>query len=132
MATNTAGTVARELSFQAIHYLRLDIDEASGVGPFTIGVIPAGSVILKPISGVQVNVAFSGTSPVLDIGTAANDDLYGTDLDLDAAVDFVPLDEAVTMKVAVDTELIATIDLDTPAGAEDGAATIIIAYCPDI
>lgn len=131
MATNTAGSTARELSFQAVHFLRYNIDEVSGAGPFTIGTIPAGSLILKPISGVQVNVAFSGTNPVADIGTTDNDDLYGTDLDLDAAVGFVPLDEAVSMIVAVDTTLTVTLNLDTPVAA-DGTGVVVIAYIPNL
>jgi hypothetical protein len=131
MATNTAGSTARELGFQAIHYLRLRLDEADGAGPHTIGTIPAGSLIIKPISGVQVNVAYSGTNPVADIGTTSNDDLYGTDLDLDAAVGFVPLDEAVSMVVAADTTLTITIALDTPVG-NDGQLDVIIAYAPNI
>lgn len=131
MATNTAGSVARELSFQAVHYLRLRLDEADGAGPHTIGTIPAGSLIIRPMSGVQVNVAYSGTAPVADIGTAANDDLYATDLDLDLAVAFVPLDEDVSLVVAVDTTLIITINLDTPVG-NDGQIDVIICYAPNI
>jgi hypothetical protein len=131
MATNTAGSTARELGFQAIHYLRLRLDEADGAGPHTIGTIPAGSLIIKPISGVQVNVAYSGTAPTAGIGTAANDDLYGTLMDLDDAVTFVPLDEAVSMVVAVDTTLTITIALDTPV-ANDGQIDVLIAYAPNI
>lgn len=127
MATNTAATNARLYHTDQVHYLAKDFTFADDGSVLSLGYLPAGAVIIKPMSGVAVHVAFNaGTTNVLDIGTAANDDLYGTDLAL-GSIAFVPLDEAVSMTVAVDTLITATVDL-TGTAASAGSATVIIAY----
>jgi len=133
MGTNTAAAPGAQLYHTAqIHYLRKDFTFANTTAvPLHVGVVPAGSVILKALSGVDVQVAFTAaTNHRMDIGTPANDDLYGTDLALET-IAFVPLDEAVTFKVAVDTTIIATPDL-TGATNTAGEGTVIIAYIPDL
>lgn len=131
MATGTAGTTARELPFQAIHFLRVDFTFADALDVITIGTIPAGSVILKSISGVHVSEVFdAGTNNRLDIGTTSNDDLYGTDLSL-LSLGPVVLDEAVSYHVSADTTLTATVDV-TGTAATTGVGQIIIAYVPDL
>lgn len=132
MTTNTAGTAAHEGSFAAIHYIRYNLIETSPAS-FTIGILPAGSVILPMLSGVFVNVLFSGTSPTLDIGITGSTTLYASALDLDAALGYVTLDEISgdILKVLVDTPLIATFVADTPTTGI-GDATIIIAHCPNL
>lgn len=131
MATGTAGSSARQMSFQAVHYLRKGFTYADDGSVLTVGVIPAGAVILKPISGVHVKTVFNaGTNNYLDIGTSADDDLFGTDLALGAAT-FVPLDEAVGgYVVAADTTITATVDL-TGTAATTGEGEIVICYIPD-
>lgn len=132
MATGTAGTVARQFHTQQIHYLRKSITYADDGTTVTIGTIPAGSLVLKPISGVAVTTVFNaGTTNVLDIGpsTDSGTDLWATDLAL-GTLAFVPLDEAVTSLVSVDTIVQAAVDL-TGTAATTGAAEIIIAYIPD-
>lgn len=132
MATNTAGTVARNFNKQMIHYLRKGITFADDGTTVTVGVIPAGSLIIKPISGVAVTTVFNaGSTNVLDVGpsTDSGTDLWATDLAL-GALAFVPLDEAVTLLVSVDTVVQAAVDL-TGTAATTGAAEIIIAYIPD-
>ena len=127
MATNTAATNARLYHTDQVHYLAKDFTYADDGSVLSLGYLPAGAVIIKPMSGVAVHVAFNaGTTNVLDIGTAANDDLYGTDLAL-GSIAFVPLDEAVSMTVAADTLVTATVDL-TGTAATTGSATVIIAY----
>jgi len=78
-----------------------------GVAVKTDGMIPAGSLIIKPMSGFQVNVAFDG-SAVVDAGPTSNDDLWATDL-ATGTITFVPFDEAVTMYVSEDTDVIFTM-----------------------
>ena len=132
MATGTAGTAARQYHTQQIHYLRKSITFADDGTTVTIGTIPAGSLVLKPISGVAVTTVFNaGTTNVLDIGpsTDSGTDLWATDLAL-GTLAFVPLDEAVTNLVSVDTIVQAAVDL-TGTAATTGAAEIIIAYIPD-
>lgn len=131
MATGTAGTAARDYGKQMIHYLRKSITYADNGTTVTIGTIPAGSLILKPCSGVAVNVAFNGgTTNTLDIGasTDSGTNNFATLLAL-GSIAFVPLDEAVTMLVSVDTVVQAYVV--STAGASAGAAEIIIAYIPD-
>jgi len=130
MATNTAGTTARENATQQVHYIRKQITETSATTG-VIGTVPAGSVFLAPISGVAVNVVFSGTNPTVDIGITGTTQKYASALDLDAALGFVPFDVAVSQKVSVDTQLIYTLVLDTPTTA-DGDAEIVICYMPSI
>lgn len=120
---------ARRYSQQMVHYLRKDITYADAGVAKTVGVIPAGSVILKPASGINVTTAFnsSGTD-LIDIGTSANDDLYATDL-AGQTVGFAALDEAVDMYVSADTTITATYS-QSVADATEGAAQVVIAYIP--
>jgi hypothetical protein len=136
MATGTAGTVARQFHTQQVHYIRKGIVFGDNGVAKVIGTIPAGSQILNTISGVFVTTAFNaGTSNVLDIGTTANDDLYGTDIALGTKA-FVALDEAATATdvntwyVAADTTFTCTPALAGTA-ATAGAAEVVIAYLPD-
>lgn len=131
MATNTAGTVARQPHTQVISYLRKGFTYADDGTVLTVGVLPAGAVILKPISGVHVKTVFNaGSTNVLDVGTSANDDLFGTDLSLGTAT-FVPLDEAVGDYVlTADTTITATVDL-TGTAATTGEGEIVICFVSD-
>lgn len=131
MATNTAGTVARNYNKQVVHYLRKSIVFGDNGIARTVGVIPAGSLILKPGSGVHVTTVFNaGTTNTLNIGTSADDDLFGTLLALGTA-NFVPLDENVGgYLVASDTTITATVVLSGTA-ATTGAGEVVICYIPD-
>jgi hypothetical protein len=121
---------ARQYPAQLVHYLRKSLaytDSAAVV----VGTIPAGALILKPASGVHVTTAFNaGTTNVIDVGTTADDDLFGTDLAAGTAT-FVPLDEAIGgFVVASDTTITATY-AQTGTAASAGAAEVVIAYVPD-
>lgn len=120
---------ARDAGYQNIQYLRKQVTFADNGKAVTIGKLPKGALIIKPISGAQVETAFNaGTNNYIDIGTPANDDLYATDLS-GTAVAFVPLDEAVSMTVAADTVITATVGL-TGTAATTGSAEIVIAFIP--
>lgn len=132
MATGTAGTAARQFHTQQVHYLRKSITFADDGTTVTIGTIPAGSLVLRPLSGVAVTTVFNaGSTNVLDMGpsTDSGTDLWATDLAL-GTLAFVPLDEAVTLLVSVDTVVQAAVDL-TGTAATTGAAEIVICYIPD-
>jgi hypothetical protein len=136
MATGTAATTARQLATQQIHYLRCGISFADNGVAKVVGIIPAGSQMVNLISGVFVREVFNaGTSNVLDIGTSANDDLYGTDIALGTKA-FVALDEAATATdvntwyVTADTTITATVALSGTA-ATTGLAEVVIAYIVD-
>lgn len=131
MATGTAATSARQYTSQQVHYLRKGITYADNGSTVTVGTIPAGSQIIKPMSGVAVNVAFDGNSSnVLDIGasTDSGTNNFATQLSL-ASIAFVALDEAVTMTVSVDTTIQALVT--STASAAAGQGEIIICYIPD-
>lgn len=122
---------ARVLATQQIHYLRKAISFADNGNTVDIGTLPAGALILKPISGVMVNVAFNGaTTNTLDVGpsTDAGTDLWGTVLAL-GTIGFIPLDEVVTLLVASDTAVQAKVVSTT--GASAGSGVIVIAYIPN-
>lgn len=128
--------VPRQFHTQQIHYIRANITFADNGVAKTIGKVPGGSQIINVISGVFVNTVFNaGTTNVLDIGTTANDDLYGTDIALGTKA-FVALDEAATATdvntwyVSADTTFTCTVALSGTA-ATTGAATVVIAYVPD-
>ena len=131
MPTNTAGSTARNLQEQMVHYLRKGLAYNSGAGPHKIGTIPAGALIIKPASGVHVvTVANAATNKQADVGTLATADLFGTDLSL-ATATFVPLDEAIGgYRVAVDTDLYVTLDI-TGSGSTTGDFEFVIAFIPD-
>jgi hypothetical protein len=122
---------ARQYHQQLIHFLRKSITFANNGVAVTVGKIPAGSLIVRPASGVHVTTVFNaGTTNVLDVGSSDNDDLWGTDLALGSAT-FVPLDEAVGgFLVSSDTTITATVALSGTA-ATTGAGEVVIAYIPD-
>lgn len=124
-------STARQYHTQQVHYLRKSITFADNGVAVTVGTIPAGSLVLRPVSGVHVTTAFNaGTGNVLDIGSSANDDLWGTDLALGTAT-FVPVDEAIGgFLVTADTVVTATVALSGTAATE-GAAEVVICYIPD-
>jgi hypothetical protein len=121
--------VPRQYHQQMIHYLRKDFTYADTGKNLLMGAIPAGSLIIKPISGINVHTAFNGSgTDLVDIGTLADPDLYATDLAA-GSVGFAALDEAVSMYVAVDTDLYVTFT-DTNGDATAGVAQAIIAFIP--
>lgn len=125
-----AGSDARQFHTQQVHYLRKSISFADDGVEVEVGKLPAGATILKPLSGVNVDVAFdAGSTNVLDIGTDANDDLYGTNLAL-GSIAFVPLDEAVAMTVSSETTITATVAL-TGTAATAGNGEVVICYAAD-
>lgn len=131
MTTGTAATTARQYSQQMIHYLRKGITYADNGLTVDVGTIPAGALVLKPLSGVYVNTAFNGgTTNTLDVGpsTDSGTNLWGTLLAL-GSIAMVPLDEAVAMTVSVDTLVQAKVV--STASASAGEAEIVIAFIPD-
>lgn len=127
-------TPARQYHTQQIHYLRRDITFADAATTVTVGTIPSGSIILEAISGVYVDTVFNaGTNNRLDIGasTDTGTNNYATLLTL-LGIGFIELDEvAATLKVSADTTISAYVDV-TGTAATTGAASIVIAYIPNI
>jgi hypothetical protein len=122
---------ARDVFEHVVHYIAVAFTFDDNGKVLTIGTIPANAQIIKPLSGVTVNTVFNaGTSNVADIGTTADDDLYGTDLAL-GTVAFVPVDEVVSYRVTSDTTFTLTVALSGTA-ATTGAGVAQIAYLPRV
>lgn len=122
---------AREYHQQLVHYCRKGIVFGDNGKTVTVGTIPAGSLILKPISGVAVTTVFNGDATnTLDIGpsTDSGTNLWATVLAL-GTLGYIPLDEAVTNLVTVETIVQAYVV--STASASTGAGEILIAYVPD-
>lgn len=133
MATNTTqiNPPARHISQQQVSYLRLGVTFADNGVVKTIGSIPAGALILKAMSGVQLITVFNAaTTNTLDIGTAASGAVLASAASL-TALAFVPLSAATGVyRVAADTVLTATVTL-TGTAATTGDAEIVIAFIED-
>lgn len=114
-----------------IEVIRYDFDKSHSTSATSIGALPANAVLLKGISGVYVHEVFNaGTNNRLDIGTAADTDLYATDLAL-TALGFVELDETAILfrpSETVATEVKIVVDM-TGTAATTGKASVILAYC---
>lgn len=118
----------RLLHTQQTHYLRKTITFADDNDTVTVGYIPSGALVLKPLSGVAVVTPFDGTAPqLLDIGPSTNTDLWATDLSLSTA-GFTACDENVSFRVESDTEVQCVLDVSAAAAGE---AEVVIAYIPD-
>jgi hypothetical protein len=134
MATNTAGSVARQRQgAQQVHYLHKQITFATENSAITIGVIPANASVIG--GGVHVVTAFndSGTD-TLDVGftggsSTADPDAYATVLDL-SAVGFIALDElaaTTNIKQTVDTT-VTCIYNGQNNNASAGVAEVYVTY----
>lgn len=120
---------ATNLNLPVVHSIRLDITFADRGKQMEIGVVPKGSAILKPISGVNVSTAFNGSgTDLLDIGISSNDDLFATDLSV-AAEGFQAFDEAISNYVTADTKFTATY-ADANSDATAGVAQVVVCFIP--
>ena len=132
MATNTAGSVARELGFQAVHYLRANVNYSDDAGAsVSLGTVPAGSIIIPNASGAFVTTAFAAdtTAQTMNIGVEGGDvDSLATALVLTTAGQ-IELDVETAIYVTVDTPLAAALTAGTAPTA--GSAEVIICYIPD-
>lgn len=131
MPTGTLGTTARQFHTQQIHYLRKSIAFGDNGTELTVGTIPSGALILKPASGVHVTEAFNaGTTNTLNVGTSADDNLFGTALAVGSA-GFKVLDEDIAGYVmSADTVITATVVLSGTA-ATAGTGEVVVAFIPD-
>lgn len=122
--------VARQFHTQQIHFLRKDCSFSDNGSTLAVGTLPAGSVILKPLSGVNVSTVFSGGgAPTLNIGTAASGAFFASALSL-TTVGHVSAATANSFLIgATDTDITAAV---TASGNTAGVAQIVIAYIPNL
>ncbi len=123
-----ANTTARDAGFQNVQYYRKRIQFSDGVLTWKFK-IPAGAIILAPLSGVDVQTVFNaGTNNRVQIGDASNASKYGLNVSL-AALGFAPMAVAVGHKVTVDTDIVFTVD-NSGTAATTGDAELVLAYIP--
>lgn len=127
MATDTAATSARHNHQQQVGYLRKGFTYLNDGETITMGVLPAGAIVIR--AGVVVSVAFNaGTTNVLDIGTSGDTDGFATDLAL-GTIGVIVADEMATTNdagpYASDTTIQLVVDLTgTAATAGTGTAWV--------
>ena len=130
MATNTAGTTARELPIQAVHYLRKTITYANDGDTVTIGTIPSGSLVLPGLSGIAVTTAFDGDATnTADIGISGSTTKYAGALAL-GTLGWIELD-VITESSANSSLTTAAETIIATVIATAGSAEVIICYIPD-
>lgn len=134
MPTNTAGTPARMLPFQATHYLRRRVTYADVSGTqYKMGVLPTGALVLG--TSIAVKTAFNaGTTNVLIVGTLADDDALvaaaGVDETAVALTRVTPATLAGLVAPTADTA-IYTKYTQTGTAASAGEAIVVVEYVVD-
>lgn len=134
MATNTAGSTARQFHQQMIHYLRKTITYADNGKTIAVGTIPAGAIVLPELSGVYVTTAFNGdTTNTVDIGITGTTQKYSSALAL-GTLGFIEQDVLTTsaassLLTTADEAIIATVV--STASASAGSAEVVMAFIPD-
>jgi len=131
MATGTAATAARQYHQQMVHYLRKTMAwDGTTASAVTVGVLPAGAVIVPNASGAFVTTAFAAdtTAQTLDIGISADADEYASALVLTTAGQ-IELDVETDLLAPTDLTVTATLTAGTAPTA--GSLEVIIAYIPD-
>lgn len=129
MATGTAATRAKQFHTDQVMYIARTVSYAAGASAVTtIGTLPAGAVVLN--AGVVVTTAFNaGTTNVMDIGTASDDDGFATDLAL-GTIGRIVADELATSNdclMTADTAITATLAL-TGTAATTGSGVVYVEY----
>lgn len=135
MPTNTAGTNARDLQMQVMHYLRKTVnfnDTGIGTGIAFANPLPAGAIIHPLASTIVVRTAFNaGTTNNLLVGTSAGGNQLVATADSAAGVagvkTFALATVGVNARVANDTSIYVTYT-QTGTAATAGVADIVIAY----
>lgn len=78
MATGTVATTARKYHEDMVHYLVAPIT-FTDTAAITVGILPAGALIIKPTSGLMTLTAFNAaTTNNFNIGSTADDDRFAT------------------------------------------------------
>jgi hypothetical protein len=120
-------STARVFHTQQVHYFRRAIT-FSETGTLTIGVIPAGAVVIN--AGVVVTTSFNaGTANTLDIGTSADTDGFATLLAL-GTVGRIVADEMATSNDLYSTSEVTLQCVVTLTGtaATTGAGFVYVEY----
>lgn len=131
MTTNTAGTSARTLPLQAVHYLRKAIAwNTAGIttaSTVPVGVLPAGAIVMETL--IQVTTAFndSGTDTLIVGYVGATNALaITTDSNIKVAGGYKS-QRGMDLTFAADTTINAQIAAQN-GDSSAGAANIVVTY----
>jgi len=130
MATNTAGSKARDLVVQAVHSMRKSITFDGSLTGSMPAELPDGAIIVG--ASVHVFTAFdAGTANTINIGVSGEADRFMSAGSLAAAAD-VPFDDLVlaNRKMSGNTDITYAMTLSGTA-ATAGQADIVIQYIPN-
>lgn len=125
---------ARQNEHQTTHYIRANIvwnqAGATAIQVSTGSALPANAVVLRTVVGVQV--ANNGTTPTLDIGTAAAPTalVSGASIATVGVTSVVPATLGGIMSSSADVELFSRVNFTGSPSA--GAATAVIEYVPNV
>lgn len=131
MATNTAGTVARELTTQQAHFLRLRINGSAGNATYTVGIIPAGAIVTRIYTATRNSGGLTGGAATISFGTSGSPAVFFAANGAPATttgLNLVTILTAGAPVFTVDTTLVAVI-AGTPTG---GAIDVVYEYIPQI
>ena len=131
MATNTAGSTARELATQQTHFLRKQIDGEDGNQTVTMGVVPSGTIVTRIYTATRNSGGLTGGTATLSFGTSASPALYfaaSTTPATTTGLNLVTIITAGGSVLTADTTLVAVV-AGTPTG---GSIDVVIEYVPNI
>ena len=133
MVTNTAGTTARELAFQAVHYLRRTVafDTTGTSTGVSLGWLPSGAQILK--NNIVVKTAFGGSGSTITVGTnsADYDNIHVlTTQDSETTANYVGTARAV-LAITQDVEVFIKVVDGTTTAPTAGSAVVVLSFVPD-
>lgn len=121
--------LGRELDFEATHYLRCQVTYAAGASAVaTIGILPAGAVVLRG-HAVVTTVFNAGTNNNVDVGIAGQTATFTSALAMTSVgvKPFTGLSTSAFALTTADTPVIATLGL-TGTTATAGVAIFVIEY----
>lgn len=131
MATNTAGSTARELATQQTHFIRKTLTGVSGNVTVTLGIVPNGAAIMR-ISTFSRNASgLTGGSATVSFGSSGSPAAYfaaaAGPVTVTGAV-FVALIATALSVVTSDTTVVAVV-AGTPTG---GSVDVVVEFVPSL
>lgn len=131
MPTNTQGRAARQLPFQAVHYLRRTVAyNTTGIATgVSLGWLPSGAQLLQCMTIIKT--AFNGSAPALTVGTVstAYSNIKGdtgettTNAVIGTAANYLSFTQ--------DTQVFIKFVNGATTAASAGSATVVLSYVPN-
>lgn len=124
---------ARQNEHQTVHFIRFNVvwNQAATAVQVSMGsAIPANAVVTR--INVAVQTAFNGTTPTLDVGTAAAPTalVSGQTVATVSSVAVLPATLGGIMSSSADMELFVRLNYTGSPSA--GAGTVVVEYAPNI